>query len=656
MNNRNQFRLGSLAALLVLSAAAEGQAGTVVKHRKLSEVLGTYPGGLDPDDQMGRAVICAGDIDGDGNVDLVSGAVGDDDGGVLGLDSDTGALWVHFMTSNGRDRENAKISATSGNFLPPLATRDQLGRALAPLGDFDGDGVPDIAAGCCRDDDGGVNRGAVYLLFLNRDGSVKDTRKISDTAGGFTGGLEDLDEFGRAIANLGDLDGDGVIDLAVGATGDDDGGVDLKGAIWILFMNADGTVKAHQKISDTAGNFTGAIGGGDLLGFSLTPLGDLDGDGVMDIATGCPKDDDGGVKKGAVWILFLNADGTVKTHYKISDKANGYGLTAGDEFGTSVAGLGDLDGDGLPDLAIGAILDEGGFHDAGAVWINFLNADGSVRAKQRINAVEGNFQGKLAANDWFGSSVATIPDLDGDGRIELAVGARFDDDGGINTGSVWILSLDGQQNVAPLVGFEAAPTDGFGPLLVNFSSKSSAGALTFDWDFGDGATSTVASPSHVYTQPGLYTVALTVGGPGGQATLERDGLVLVRTLATVAMRNGSGVNRVGYTSATLPILGTTWTAEIDATPHAGAGLTYVLGTAEGLTGPILSAGQLLLRMPAQGGALLLRTGKASGGAIAQHAIGIPSDPSLVGLQVFTQGLILGGYLELTNALDLTLGF
>src|SRR6185436_17334360 len=108
-----------------------------------------------------------------------------------------------------------------------------------------------------------------------------------------------------AIANLGDLDGNGVIDLAVGAIGDDDGGAAMKGAVWVLFMNPDGSVLREQKISMTSGGFHGILGGGDIFGFALANLGDVDGDGVIELAVGCPKDDDGGVRKGAVWILFL---------------------------------------------------------------------------------------------------------------------------------------------------------------------------------------------------------------------------------------------------------------------------------------------------------------------------------------------------------------
>ena len=79
-------------------------------------------------------------------------------------------------------------------------------------------------------------------------------QKISDTAGGFTGGLDGFDNFGTSAASLGDLDGDGVPDLAVGASNDDDG-AGSAGAVWVLFLRADGTVRDHQKISATEGGF-----------------------------------------------------------------------------------------------------------------------------------------------------------------------------------------------------------------------------------------------------------------------------------------------------------------------------------------------------------------------------------------------------------------
>jgi hypothetical protein len=654
--SRRTFSLAACVTWLAASGSLSAQSGTVLRHKKVSELTGVFPGGLDPNDQMGRAVIVAGDIDGDGNADLVSGAIGDDDGGSLGLDSDTGALWVHFLAANGAVIRNSKISMTEGGLTARLSTRDQLGRALAELGDFDGDGVPDIAAGACRDDDGGVNRGAIYLLFLRRDGSVKEQKKISATQGNFQGVLEDLDEFGRSIANLGDLDGNGVVDLAVGATGDDDGGVDLKGAVWILFMNADGTVLREQKISDTQGEFLGILGGGDLFGFSLGTLGDVDQDGVVDLAVGCPKDDDGGVKKGAVWILFLRRDGKVKGFKKISDKADVYGLKAGDEFGSAIAGLGDLDGDGVPDLAVGAILDDSALHDQGAVWINFLATDGSVKSKLKINDVSGGFRGVLADNDWFGASLARIPDLDGDGRIELAVGVRYDDDGGLNTGSVWILFLAGATNVLPTPAFTLTPAVGNAPFEVAFTDRSSAGADLWDWDFGDGSRSTQRDPRHTYALPGSYTVSLRVGGPGGSATRVMPDAVLARHPARATVRNGSRPNRACYGSTSSPVLGSTWTAEIDASHRPPGSLTVLMATSAPYSGLFLRGGELLIRLPAMGSQLFFSRAVQSVGGIARHAVVLPPDPALAGLPVYTQAFVLGGPLELCNAIDLVLGY
>ena len=413
--------------------------GEVIYHQKISNTEGGFTGILDNQDYFGNCT-GLGDLDGDGVPDVAVGAWGDDDGGDY-----RGALWILFLNTDGTVKSHQKISATEGGFTGTLQNSDVFGFTLNTLGDLDGDGVVDLAVGAYGDDDGGDRRGAVWILFLNTDGTVKSHQKISDTQGGFTGVLDNEDYFGRSLSPLGDLDGDGVLDLAVGAPGDDDGPYD-GGAVWILFLNTDGAVKSHQKIGSNQGGFTGTLDTGDNFGVSAQNIGDLDNDGVVDLAVDALWDNDGAYGVGAVWILFMNDDGTVKSHQKISATEGGFtgALESNDRFGYTLASLGDLDCDGVPDLAAGAFRDDDGGSEVGAVWLLFLNSDGTVKTHQTISATEGNFTGALSNDDYFSTGISMLGDLNGDGVTELAVGAEGDDDGGDRRGALWVMFLDGE--------------------------------------------------------------------------------------------------------------------------------------------------------------------------------------------------------------------
>lgn len=410
--------------------------GTVASFQKISDTEGGFSGGLDDFDGF-SLVFSPGDLDGDGVADLAVGAA-DDDGG-----TDRGAVWILFLNSDGTVKSHQKISDSEGGFSGVLDDEDGFGNSIASPGDLDGDGTSDLVVGAPGDDDGGADRGAVWVLFMNNDGTVKGHQKISDTDGGFSGVLDDEDYYGTSVASLGDLDADGTTDLAVGAVNDDDGGTN-RGAVWILFMNSDGTVKSHQKISDTEGDFTGTLDDSDRIGISVASPGDLNDDGVVDLAAGADFDDDGGDSRGAVWILFLNSDGTVASHRKISDTEGGFTGTLADfyAFGARTTGMGDLDEDGVEDLLVGGFLDNDGGSVRGAVWILFMNGDGTVRSHQKISDTEGGFAGVLEDGDFFGIGVAPLGDIDGDGVMDLAVGASGDDDDGTDRGAVWVLFLD----------------------------------------------------------------------------------------------------------------------------------------------------------------------------------------------------------------------
>ena len=281
---------------------------------------------------------------------------------------------------------------------------------------------------------------AVGLRAQDMPGEVLAEQKISATQGGLAGVLDAGDLFGWSSAGLGDLDGDGVPDLAVGAPGDE------AGAVWILFLQPDGSVKAHTKISETSGGFGGALEWADDFGSALAALGDLDGDGVGDLAVGASGDGDGPAGwspgRGAVWILFLDVDGTVKSETKISSTAGGFvgPLADVDRFGTALAAPGDLEGDGIVELVVGAPGDDDGGQDRGALWILSLDSDGTLLAERRISDSAGGLGGVLEDRDGLGRVLTAPGDLDGDGVPELVAGLPWSADA-TDPGSLLVLFL-----------------------------------------------------------------------------------------------------------------------------------------------------------------------------------------------------------------------
>ncbi len=356
------------------------------------------------------------------------------------------------------------------------------------------------------------DQGAVWILFLDVGGTVKEELEIGAGSGGFGGVLDPNAHFGSGVAALGDLDGDGVPELAVGADFDEE-----LGTVWILFLDDDGTVRDERKIGEGVGGFGGDLDYGDTFGFAVAALGDLDGDGIVDLAVGAMNDDDGGSTNGAVWILFLNADGTVKDEQKISATAGGFGgvLDNGDHFGSSVASLGDLDGDGVTDLAAGAFFDDTGISQQGALWILFLNPDGTVDSELEIDETHGGFGGVLDFNDRFAISATNLGDLDGDGVVDLAVGAFGDSDVGFEQGALWILFLN---------------ADG----TVKDELKIGEGASGFGGALDPGATS--ASPSRRWATSTATVSSTSPRAPSGTTTERAHP-------SSTAARSGSSTSR-----------------------------------------------------------------------------------------------------------------
>ncbi len=410
----------------------------VADQQKISAKSGGFNGNLDNGDEFGSAIADPGDLEADGVRDLAVGAPFTDGDG-----SDRGAVWILFMDADGRVDQQQKISSNAGGFGGDLDDDDLFGSAVAGIGDLNSDGAFDLAVGVPGDDKGGDDRGGVWILFLDAEGKVREQQKIADDTGGFGGNLNDGDRFGSAVADIGDVNGDGIPDLAVGTPNNDDG-ADNAGAIWILFMRVDGKVETWQKISRKSGGFDGNLDADDHFGAAITGIGDLDNNGIPDLAVGVPGDDTGGEDRGGVWILFLDAEGKVQQEQKIADDTGGFrgGLNDNDHFGSAVADVGDMNGDGTPDLAVGAPNDDDGADNAGAVWILMMQADGKVDGWQKVSSSAGGFDGNLDADDHFGAAITGIGNLDNSELTDLAVGAPGDDDDGDDKGAVWILFME----------------------------------------------------------------------------------------------------------------------------------------------------------------------------------------------------------------------
>lgn len=369
--------------------------------------------------------LAVGDFNGDGTDDL---AVGIPFAPVNGINS-AGAVETLYglagfgLTTNGMQRWHQDVTGIKD----ACGYADLFGNALS-AGDFDGDGFDDLAIGIPNEDlFSTTNSGAVAILYGSATGISDADELWSQDSPDIADSCESGDSFGFSLT-VGDFDGDGYDDLAVGIPQEKVNGFADAGAAAILYGSSAGIAAAGDLFLTQDAGIADAADEGDFFGLSLAS-GDLNGDGFDDLAIGVPYENfDGATDAGIVHVLFGAAGGVSTANDQLwSQNSTNVEGTAEeyDHFGAALT-TGDFDRDGIDDLAIGAPWENTSANTAGALTILRGTSLGPTSSGSQLwHRDTPGVPGVAQDFDYFASALAA-GDFNGDGTGDLAVGIPGD--------------------------------------------------------------------------------------------------------------------------------------------------------------------------------------------------------------------------------------
>jgi VCBS repeat-containing protein len=375
-------------------------------------------------DAAGTALAGGRDVNGDGVSDFAYGSPFADPSGR----SNAGSVTVVFGGGAG------------GFTIIGAATNDNAGEAIAFLPDMNGDGLAEILVGAEGHDAGGSGAGAGYVVWGKADGGTADLAQVALGNGGFriTGAVAG-DGAGLALNHAGDVNGDGIADIIIGARLTDANGSNA-GSAYVVFGKADGAGVSLGALGAGGFEIRGAIAG-DQAGGAVSAAGDVNGDGYADILVGARFDDTGGTNNGAAFVVYGGpGTGTVDLGTLGTGGLRIVGEAAGDNAGWAVSALGDVNGDGLADMLVGSRNADPDGSASGAAYVVYGRAGGGDILLSEVAQGIGGFRiAGEGASDWAGGFVSVAPDMNGDGFAELMIGALGDDDGGSNAGAAYVV-------------------------------------------------------------------------------------------------------------------------------------------------------------------------------------------------------------------------
>ena len=366
------------------------------------------------------------DMDGDGFDEIAIGTyenyeVANDAGKLYLIYGEAAAGWGHDVS----------LSSADAGWLGE-EEYDRVGRSVAGLGDVNGDGLGDLLVGGCWNSSVNYKGGEAYLLLGDATRASGDL-SMADASASFTGAAES-DYLGRSVGGIGDVDGDGLADMAAAAycyDHIDASGTTLSnaGKVYIIQGRSSGWAVDQPVESYADASFVGEAAS-DYAGLVVSPAGDVDADGYRDVLVGAYKSDLAAGDAGAVYLLLGQASGWSGESSLSTADAVYTGEDALDYAGRSATGVGDVDADGFDDLLIGATGADDAGSNSGRVYLvlgSAAPAGGSLAGADSI--IDGTDD-----NAELPYVLAWAGDLDGGGFADLVLPAyKHDDTSGSST-------------------------------------------------------------------------------------------------------------------------------------------------------------------------------------------------------------------------------
>lgn len=574
----------SLEERLLLSATNPFELSSLLEANGGTGSTGFNLNGAAAQDSTGQWGQSAGDVNGDGQDDILISADNADVGGF----GNVGVVYLVFGTVEGTQPslELSSLDGTSGFVFNGVARSDSMGSLASQVGDVNGDGFDDLLFGAWRADPHGQASGAAYLVFggpsnLSTLDAVTDTGGVADdgrinladldgTTGFVFNGNFPYDHAGNVVSGAGDVNGDGFDDLMISAPGvhpddtyDSSYGT-YSGAVYVVFGGTS-NLSALDAVTSTGGTAgdgrikladldgaTGVIANG--FGGAFGGAGDVNGDGFDDLLFGASFSDPNGAMSGASHVVFggpsnlstldaVTSSGGTADDGQIDlidlDATTGFifnGVAAGDRSGHSVSIVGDVNGDGFDDLLIAAPYADPNGLTSGASYVVFggptnfstldaMTSSGGVADDGQADLADldgstGFVLNGIAADDRSGRAVSRAGDVNGDGFDDLIIGANLADPNGVTLSGSSYVIFGGTANLSALDSVTSSGGTA-GDAQINLADLNGTNGFVINGAAEKDYSGAAVSGAGDFNGDGFDD--LIIGAPGSDPNGERSG-------------------------------------------------------------------------------------------------------------------------------------